>query len=148
MDDADAATKILIAQLLESDFHLAIQASQAESLQVSQILTDSNKHGLSRRQRRRMQSPVISDAPVPLPDDALALQLLSAEARTSSDAAFAQGLQQSEDASLIASRQYALKVAAEEKKFALDAEFAKKLHEVDEAGEEDLDSPQMKDADQ
>jgi hypothetical protein len=76
--------------------------------------------------------PSISE---PLVDDGdLALAIFVADARLTSDAAYVESLQLSEEASFVASRQYAQTVGAAEKKLLLDTEFARKLQDAENAG--------------
>ena len=58
----------------------------------------------------------------------------------------AQALQHSEDSNMAASRQYAQKLAAAEKKCALDAEFARRLQAAINEGHDDDDDFDMRDA--
>jgi ubiquitin len=77
-------------------------------------------------------------------DGDVATRMLVKSARVTGDAAYAQNLHNSFDA---ASYQLAQKLAAAETKIMLDAEFAKRLQAVHDAGEVDTDGPEMQDAD-
>lgn len=137
-DDHDAATELLIAQLLEEDLNILARAKELENAQLAQTLTDSALANGKIPKKVRLANEES--------DTEVALAMLAADARMSSDAAFAQALQHSDDAASIASRQYAQRVLAAEKKLALDAEFARRLQEMDDDGETDVDDPHIFDA--
>ncbi|KAI0073639.1 hypothetical protein K474DRAFT_1720258 [Panus rudis PR-1116 ss-1] len=136
MASDDVLTELLIAQLLEQDMRTLTDARTAAKLQTELTLTQSG----------RSSGPNPAKVTVPieasLSDEEIALQLLAEEARISSDAAFAQSLQHSEDASTTAGKQYAQKLAAIEKKLMLDAEFARKLQAAVDSGDLDVDTEQ------
>ncbi|KAI0766296.1 hypothetical protein BC629DRAFT_1596451 [Irpex lacteus] len=125
----DTASELLIAQLLEDDLRVAEEARQLEQAQLEQSLKDSAL--LSGKFPKRTK-PVAETS-----DVALALAMLAADVRMSSDAAYAQALQHSDDAASIASRQYAQQLLAAEKKVALDVEFARRLQQLENSGDID-----------
>ncbi|KAH8101927.1 hypothetical protein BXZ70DRAFT_932499 [Cristinia sonorae] len=132
---ADVLSELLIAQLLEEDMRVLTSQQEAENLQLAQSLADS-AGGNGRIPKRAAKEPI--------PDMDYALSLMVEEARLSSDAALAQSLQHSDDAEATANRQFAIKLAASDRKTMLDAEYAKRLQEADD--EMDIDEPKMKDA--
>lgn len=69
-----------------------------------------------------------------LTDEELALAMWAADVQVSTDAVLAQALQHSDDAAFIASHQYAQRLLAAEKRNALDAEFARRLQELENKG--------------
>ncbi|THH30196.1 hypothetical protein EUX98_g3975 [Antrodiella citrinella] len=134
--DTDVLSELLIAQLLEEDMRILSNQQEAETLQITQAIADSVR-GKSRIPMRAARETT--------PDVDVALRIMAEEARLSGDAALAQSLQHSTDAEATANRQCAMRLAASDKKDLLDAEFARRLQEVDEE-EEDMDAPHMKDA--
>lgn len=60
--------------------------------------------------------------------------MLAVDVRVSSDATYAQALQHSDDAASTASRQFAQKLLATERKIALDIEFARRLQQLEKDG--------------
>ena len=104
---ADLQSEQLITRLLEKDL-LSLQSfKQAESLQLEQVLaTSAEEHGK------------ISDDSIKITSDAdadLAFELYVKDARVSSDAAYAQAIQNEANARETMDRQYALQVAAAER---------------------------------
>ncbi|KAI0765331.1 hypothetical protein C8Q74DRAFT_1287700 [Fomes fomentarius] len=79
-------------------------------------------------------------------DEDVVLDVLAAEISANKNAAVAQALQHADDSNMAASRQYAQKLAAAEKKYALDAEFARQLQEAIDNGDDDDDDLDMRDA--
>ena len=71
------------------------------------------------------------------------LDVFASELVAAKDALLAQSMQQAEDSNMVVSRQYAQKLAAAEKKSMLDAEFARRLQQAVDDGE-DIDA--MEDA--
>ncbi|KAI0659334.1 hypothetical protein C8Q70DRAFT_987272 [Cubamyces menziesii] len=128
----DVLTELLIARMLEDDMKELENAKAAEQLQLSEALRTSALAA------GRFPKKVL---PVPLGqnDQDIALEILSAEIAANKDAIFAQALQHAEDRDLVASQQYAQRLAAAEKKNALDAEFARRLQQSIEDGEEDIE---------
>ena len=130
----DISTELLIAQLLEEDLASIEHGKVAEQLQLNLILGTPNTN--------QPHSQVVDDGPET--DEDVAMRMFVESARVTGDAAYAQSLHNSLD---IASYQLAQKLAAAEKKILLDAEFAKRLQALDDAGELDTDDPEMQDAD-
>ena len=131
----DISTELLIAQLLEEDLANIEHGKVAEQLQLNLILCDTPG-------TTQPHSQEVDDNPET--DEEVALRMFVESARITGDAAYAQSLHNSLD---IASYQLAQKLAAAEKKVLLDAEFAKRLQALDDAGELDTDDPEMQDAD-
>ncbi|KAJ6571684.1 hypothetical protein B0H19DRAFT_936268 [Mycena capillaripes] len=130
----DVLSEILIAQLLEEDLRLLGSAKEAERLQLDQVFAASARaNGRIPKFSGSAGTLVVKD------DEDVALEIIAEDARVSSDAALAQRVQ----ASTMADMQYAQKVAAAEKKFMLDAEFARQLQAIDDEGR---DTDQVKDA--
>lgn len=124
--DPDLASELLIAQLLEQEVQDLLSGKAAEQLQLQQITGHDEV------------KPLVSSS---FEDDAeLAFQLYAADARMSSDATFAASLQAQTNAGQVADHQYAQGVAARERKFALDVEFAKKLHQLEDQGSPTADA--------
>ena len=126
----DLLSELLIARLLQEDLDLWASAVEAERIQLDGILTSSAPDTMDHN--IEIICPSISE---PLVDDGdLALAIFAADARLTSDAAYVESLQLSEEASFVASQQYAQTVAAAEKKLLLDTEFARKLQDAENAG--------------
>ena len=124
---SDVASKLLIARLLEDDLHSFEQALQAERAQLAQSSGDLTQPA----------SVVESSSTPPVTQSSsivLALAMLAADVRMSSDAAYAQALQHSDDAASIASQQYVQQLLAAEKKVTLDIEFARRLQQLEDNG--------------
>lgn len=102
----DLLSELLIAQLLEEDLGLLGSAKEAERLQLDQVLAVS-----ARAQGRIPKFSGALAAPVVKDDEDIALEIYIEDARVSSDAAYAQCIQNS----TFADMQYAQKVAAAEK---------------------------------
>jgi hypothetical protein len=136
---SDSASELLIAQLLEEDLRVVEEARLLEHSQMTQTLADSAQ--LSGRIPRQALSIRESS------DEEIALAMLAADVRLSSDAAYAQALQHLDDAASIASQQYSQRLLAAEKKMMLDTEFARRLQQMEERGI-DVDDPTTIDADQ
>ncbi|KAI0336752.1 hypothetical protein GY45DRAFT_1315385 [Cubamyces sp. BRFM 1775] len=128
----DVLTELLIARMLEDDMKQLEDAKAAEQLQLSEALRTS---ALVAGHFPKKVQP----APLGQNDQDMALEILSAEIAASKDALFAQALQHAEDRDLVASQHYAQRLAAAEKKNALDAEFARRLQQAFEDGEEDIE---------
>ncbi|CDO75745.1 hypothetical protein BN946_scf184921.g21 [Trametes cinnabarina] len=127
----DQLTEQLIARLLEDDLKDFDNARAAESLQMSEALRIS-AHASGRFPR------IIKSIDLGMSDEDLAREALAAEILASKDALIAQRLQHAEESEVTASRQYAQKLAAAEKKCALDAAFARRLQEALDNGSEDI----------
>ncbi|KAH7926264.1 hypothetical protein BV22DRAFT_1009547 [Leucogyrophana mollusca] len=147
-NDTDLSSELLVAQLLEQDLLNLRYAQEAEKLQLEAVISVSAlKSGkLPKFSKNKKAGNVIAaNASVITSDDAdIAMELFLADARTGGDRAFAESLQVAQDASVITGRHFAQKLAAEEKKFLLDAEFARRLQNANDNGELDMDS--VKDA--
>ncbi|THH01179.1 hypothetical protein EW026_g1466 [Hermanssonia centrifuga] len=132
-------SETFIALLLQEDLRIIGETLEAEMLQLEQVLSDSALAS-ARTPEQVERSLTVSDVEV-------ALAIAAAEAQTVLDAACAQDLKHSHDASLLLSQQFAQKLHATEKKFTLDAEFAKKLDEINRNGDANTDDPRFQDAD-
>jgi hypothetical protein len=128
----DLSTELLISQLLEEDLRSIEYGKYAEQLQLDEFPADSSTP--------QLKEPSFVD------DEETAVRLFVQGSRLSTDAACAELLQHSVDVSNVASQQLAQKLAAAERKYLLDAEFAKRLQAADDGGEVDTDDPQMQDA--
>jgi hypothetical protein len=131
----DISTELLIAQLLEEDLANIGHGKVAERLQLNLILYGTPD--IAQPHSQKLDDDLDTDGDV-------ATRMLVKSARVTGDAAYAQNLHNSFDA---ASYQLAQKLAAAETKIMLDAEFAKRLQAVHDAGEVDTDAPEMQDAD-
>ena len=131
----DISTELLIAQLLEEDLANIEHGKVAEQIQLNLIL-----HGTPETTQPHSQE--VGDDPDT--DEDLAMRMFVESARITGDSAYAQSLYDPFD---VASYQLAQKLAAAEKKIMLDAEFAKRLQAVHDAGGTDTDAPEMQDAD-
>ena len=129
----DVLSELLIAQLLEEDVRILTDQQKAEAFQLTQLLADTG-HASGHIQTEAEEEN--------MSDIDLAIRLMAEEARRSGDAALAQSLQHSEDTEATVNRQYAMKLAASEKRIMLDAEFAKKLQEMGKG----MDAPDVRDA--
>ena len=118
MASVDTLSELLIAQLLEDDMRMLTDAREAERLQLTDIPGKAAPQNVES-------------------DEDIAFKLFMEEARLNGDAALAQALQQSTDSSAIAGQQLAQKLAAAEKKFVLDAEFARRLQERTDHDDDD-----------
>ncbi|KAL7284060.1 hypothetical protein ACG7TL_001337 [Trametes sanguinea] len=127
----DLLTEQLIARLLEDDLQDMENARAAEALQLSETFRVS---ALAAGRFPKNVQAVKTDPS----DEDLAMEVLAAEIIASKDALIAQELQHAEESDLTASRQYAQKLAAAERKCALDAEFAKRLQDAFDDGNDDL----------
>ncbi|KZT28083.1 hypothetical protein NEOLEDRAFT_1161274 [Neolentinus lepideus HHB14362 ss-1] len=134
----DVLSELLIAQLLEEDMQSLASAKAAEKLQLDTVIAQSAQ--------AKQRIPKVSK-PVPKTDEDLALELLAADSRLTSDAAYAQMLQQTTDVNIVAGRHSAMQLAAAERKALLDAEFARRLQAADERGL-DITDVRMMDAEQ
>lgn len=149
MDQAndDALSELLIAQLLEEDLRLLAQAQEAERIQVKQALSDTSHLGqpgkTHNHANKRIPSPshIRDHVDQVQKDTNVALQLMVAEARIGGDVAVAQEMKRAQDSTLL-DQQAAQKWAAAEVKSMLDAEFARKLQEMEDEFE-DSDSDDL-----
>jgi hypothetical protein len=131
----DVLDGLLVAEMLQHDLDDIISAQEAERLQLEEILAataaDKFQAGVDIPKHGALYS-----------DRELAMQFLVADARRASDSAYAEKLQVDQDATFMASLQEAQRVAAAEKKFMLDAAFAKRLQETIDSEEVEVDSKQ------
>ncbi|KAH9849628.1 hypothetical protein C2E23DRAFT_355417 [Lenzites betulinus] len=132
----DTLTELMIAKMLEDDMRQLQNARAAEAIQLGEALRASALAA------GRIPTQI---QPVPLwrSDQDVALQAFICEVVANKDAVLAQALQHAEEKNIVASLQYAQKLAAAEKKSALDAEFAKRLQQAIDNGEDETD---MRDA--
>ncbi|KAI0938557.1 hypothetical protein AcV5_000209 [Taiwanofungus camphoratus] len=139
-NEVDAPTELLIAQLFEEDLRTSFYTQEAERMQLNQALADS---ALAAGQIPHEPAASVRGF---LTDSDIALEWSIADARVSGDAAYAQVLQHSEDVNTIMSQQYAQRIAAIEKKALLDAEYARKLQDINDTGRADIDDASFQDA--
>ena len=137
----DMLNELLIAKLLEEDMRLLENTRAAEELQLKEALNTSAL--AAGRFPKRFAAKANG---TPRNNEDVVLQVLAAEVTANKDALMAQALQHSEDSNMAASRQYAQKLAAAEKKCALDAEFARRLQAAINEGHDDDDDFDMRDA--
>lgn len=133
----DTLTELMIAKMLEDDMRQLQNARAAEAIQLGEALRAS---ALAAGGRIPTQ---IQPVPLWRSDQDVALQAFICEVVANKDAVLAQALQHAEEKNIVASLQYAQKLAAAEKKSALDAEFAKCLQQAIDNGEDETD---MRDA--
>lgn len=126
----DLSSELAVLQFLEDDLRAA---ADAERIQLREILTATAPP-------TRSGHTAVSDQSF---DTDLAFGISAVDAQIARDQAYAK-LLESQDASLTVSRQYAQKIAAAEQKSRLDTEFARKLQDIIDRGE---DSPEDPDAD-
>ena len=127
----DMLNELLIARLLEEDMVAMENMRAAEEVQLNEALATSALAAgrFPRKGKRGAAQAGNRDA------DAV-LDVFKAEVKANRDALMAQALQHAEESKMAASRQYAQKLAAAERKAMLDAEFAKRLQEAFDNGEE------------
>ncbi|KAF8067842.1 hypothetical protein FPV67DRAFT_1626064 [Lyophyllum atratum] len=141
----DILSEQLIAQLLDNDLLLLDSFKQAEKLQLDQVVAASARtQGRIPKYSKLDSASMVIDADVDL-----AFQLYLSDARVSNDASYAQAVQSQTYTVNTADHQYAQKLAANERhdsirKVNLDAEFARRLQVMDDAGQADIDD--VKDA--
>lgn len=122
-------SELLIAQLLEEELECWSSAMEAERLQLDAILTASEPEYAK-------TDCAISEPPPPLEayDSNFALAIFTSDARLTSDTAYVESLQITEESEFVTNQQFAQRVAAKEKKLALDMEFARKLQDAVNSG--------------
>ncbi len=143
--NVDLLNELLIAKLLEDDMRALEDSRAAEEFQLNEALANSalaagrfpNKVAVAQRK---------TSGTVGRTDEDVVLDVLAAEISANKSAAVAQALQHADDSNMAASRQYAQKLAAAEKKYALDAEFARQLQEAIDNGDDDDEDLDMRDA--
>ncbi|KZT10255.1 uncharacterized protein LAESUDRAFT_672944 [Laetiporus sulphureus 93-53] len=138
--DADVLSELLIAQLLDDDVQTMIGFQAAQKAQLAEIITDSAPGKGKAPQREESDEEMLCD------DNDLAIQLFAETVRLSRDAALAQSLQHSHNASATADLQYAQQLVAADKKLLLDSEFARRLQEATDRGDNDIDTANFRDA--
>ncbi|EJF63850.1 hypothetical protein DICSQDRAFT_160351 [Dichomitus squalens LYAD-421 SS1] len=132
--NADMLNELLIAKLLEEDMLALENARAAEELQLHEALSTSAL-AAGRFPKKAKSSGAGAVGTI---DDDFVLTVLAAEINANKDALMAQSLQHAQDSNMVASRQYAQKLAAAEKKSLLDAEFARRLQlQLDEGDDDD-----------
>lgn len=135
--DSDLASEVLIAQLIEEDLQYLKDAEHAEKMQFDSVLAVSAFRSgvLPKFSKKELPTGTQSD------DDAtIAMEMFLSGARSISDHSIAETLQLSQEAALTAGKQLAQKIAAEENKVALDAEFARRLQAANDDGILDVDA--------
>ena len=141
----DLLNELLIAKLLEDDLRQLESARAAEEFQLGEALASSALAAAGRFPKKATRGK-LPDAARATSEQDVVLDVLSAEIIANKDAAVAQALQHSEDSNIAASRQYAQKLVAAEKKCALDAEFARRLQEAIDQGQDDDEDFDVRDA--
>ncbi|KAG6861297.1 hypothetical protein C0995_001851 [Termitomyces sp. Mi166 len=136
----DVLSERLISQILQDDLAMLESYRQAEKLQLDQVFaTSARAHG---RIPKYSKQDAIKDH---LDIDAdYAFELYVSDALSSSDASYAQTVQNEVFTTNTVDWQLAQKLAANERKINLDAEFARRLQAIDDEGRTDID--QIKDA--
>ena len=117
----------LIARLFDEERSFAA----AEALQLDLALHDSAPKGQRRAGRH-------SEAPPEDQDFHMAVSMTADLARAAADSSIAQHLHSRDGAQTSGDRQYAMKLAASERRFQLDIEFAKALQRLDDEDGIDL----------
>ena len=133
-NNPDLLSELLIAKLLEEDMQLLESTRAAEELQFNEAV-NSSALAAGRFPKKLKSGATMHKDPV--------LDVFASELVAAKDALLAQSMQQAEDSNMVVSRQYAQKLAAAEKKSMLDAEFARRLQQAVDDGE-DIDA--MEDA--
>ncbi|RDX54728.1 hypothetical protein OH76DRAFT_1398118 [Lentinus brumalis] len=126
----DLVNELLIAKLLEEDMRLLESLRAAEEFQLNEALSISAL--AAGRFPKKHRSDVLGRT-----DQDVVLDVFQAEINATKDAVMAQALQHADDTNMATSRQYAQRLAAAEKKARLDAEFAKRLQQAFDDGEDD-----------
>ncbi|KIY43295.1 hypothetical protein FISHEDRAFT_53809 [Fistulina hepatica ATCC 64428] len=126
-------TEMLIARLVEEDLRMLEATRAAEKMQLAAILSESRDGG---------HDEAMSPSP-PLSDTDAVVEAFANECRVNVDAIVAQSIV-GREANLAGDWQLAQKLAASEKKFALDSEFARRLHQQETDGL--IDANEFKDA--
>ena len=133
-NNPDLLSELLIAKLLEEDMQLLESTRAAEELQFNEAV-NSSALAAGRFPKKLKSGATMHKDPV--------LDVFASELVAAKDALLAQSMQQAENSNMVVSRQYAQKLAAAEKKSMLDAEFARRLQQAVDDGE-DIDA--MEDA--
>ncbi|KAI6003030.1 hypothetical protein EDD15DRAFT_2157678 [Pisolithus albus] len=133
---SDLGSNLLIARLIDQDLQALTDAQVAEKVQLESVLAISAfRSGELPRFTRRVEQA--EGAPH---DAATAMGIFLSDARLASDYAVAEALQAAQESAFTAGQQLAQKLAAEEKKIALDAEFARRLQVAIDDGTDDVDN--------
>ncbi|KAI6021711.1 hypothetical protein BKA83DRAFT_610824 [Pisolithus microcarpus] len=137
---SDLGSNLLIAHLIDQDLQALTDAQVAENVQLESVLAISAfRNGALPRFTRRVE-----EAEGVPHDAATAMGIFLSDARLASDYAVAEALQAAQESAFTAGQQLAQKLAAEEKKIALDSEFARRLQAAIDDGADDADG--VKDA--
>ncbi|KAF5383165.1 hypothetical protein D9615_004990 [Tricholomella constricta] len=126
----DLLSEQLIAELLENDLRSLESMKPAEKLQADKLVTATSAQGRIKR------SNPDSAATTPDSDADLAFQMYLFDSRVANDAAYAQSIQNETSTMDTVDRQYAQRLATNERKIGLDAEFARRLQAIDDEGED------------
>ncbi|KAI6134825.1 hypothetical protein EDD17DRAFT_1548966 [Pisolithus thermaeus] len=133
---SDLGSNLLIAHLINQDLQALTDAQVAENVQLESVLAVSAfRNGAMPRFARR-----VKEAKGVPHDAAAAMNIFLSDARLASDHAVAEALQAAQESVFTAGQQLAQKLAAEEKKIALDSEFARRLQAAIDDGTDDGDS--------
>jgi hypothetical protein len=138
MSDDDVLSQLLITKLLEDELGDISSTHFVEQLQLSEMAPSLCHNS------RIPEDPVVMDIDK---DFELALQIMAQDSRMAGDAAYAAKTQLESDASFMASRHYAQQIAATERKVLLDSEFARRIQDATNQGQ-NVDHPSMQDAEQ
>ncbi|KAI0053773.1 hypothetical protein FA95DRAFT_1586011 [Auriscalpium vulgare] len=140
----DFLSQMLIAQLLEQDALTASSGQYAEQLLLEDALQ------ASRGSVSEPSSPTLPDNNLPDVDEdfRMALELVARDAFLAGDAELAEKMQSDANTTFTMDYQYAQQLAAGEKKFAVDLEFARSLQKAQEVGGRrfNIDDESMMDA--
>lgn len=132
---SDLGSNLLIAHLIDQDLQALTDAQVAENVQLESVLAISAfRNGALPRFTRRVE-----EAEGVPHDAATAMGIFLSDARLASDYAVAEALQAAQESAFTAGQQLAQKLAAEEKKIALDSEFARRLQAAIDDGTDDAD---------
>ncbi|KAI0747012.1 hypothetical protein C8Q80DRAFT_812908 [Daedaleopsis nitida] len=140
----DMLNELLIAKLLEDDMRESENTRTAEELQLKEALASSAL--AAGRFPRKVNGGRQSGGFIVRDDQDVVFDILAAEINANKDAIMAQTLQHAEDSNMTASRQYAQRLAAAEKKCLLDAEFARRLQQSIDNGEDEDSDIDVRDA--
>jgi hypothetical protein len=129
--ETEVQNQLLIARILEEELSLRASTLKAAQIQLDEVLIGSEPGPINKI--NALKSTTVS-TPQPIDDAEFALSLFSGDVRLTSDAAYVESLQVSEESMFSESWMYALSVAAAENKLQLDMAFAKKLQDDEDAG--------------
>jgi len=134
---SDVVDGLLVAEILQRDLDDIFNANEAEKMQIEEVLAAS-----ARTARVIPNLTSVREYNETTLDHDIALQLVAADARRVSDSAYAESLQLDQDAAFVANQQEAQRVVASDKKLMLDAAFARRLQELLDSDEIELDERQ------